>query len=230
MLQLECCSQFDSLPQTHIFAVDHGVEKGTITCVASFLCFFSLSLPTSVPSLHPFRIAHVCSSARVTYAHHRSTPSVRCLPSPLLRRYTQWLNKDSRLEADLTVNKMDVPSDTNSEARFLVVATDTMHRHTETHMRRRIADDGARAVVTDVSGAYAQINLQGPRSRALLADLTSGDVSDAAFPFRASRDIDIGFARVQCARITCVEASSSCGRTSMASFAWLRTDEIAHQH
>ena len=124
---------------------------------------------------------------------------------PTSRRYTQWLNEDSRLEADLTVNKMDVPSDNNSEARFLVVATDTMHRHVETHMRRRITDDDARAVVTDVSGAYAQINLQGPSSRALLADLTSADVSDAAFPFRASRDIDIGFARVQCARITYVD-------------------------
>ena len=37
--------------------------------------------------------------------------------------------------------------------------------------------------MTDVTGALAQINLQGPRSRAVLGQLTSVDVSDAAFPF-----------------------------------------------
>ena len=34
--------------------------------------------------------------------------------------------------------------------------------------------------------------------------MTSCDVSDAAFPFRTARDIDIGYARVRCTRITYV--------------------------
>jgi hypothetical protein len=51
-------------------------------------------------------------------------------------------------------------------------------------------------------GGYAQINVQGPRSRELLQSITSADLSNEAFPFRAAREIDIGFARVLCMRIT----------------------------
>jgi 4-methylaminobutanoate oxidase (formaldehyde-forming) len=109
--------------------------------------------------------------------------------------YTQWLNDAGTLEADLTVTKLD-------EDRFFVVATDSAHRHVETWMRRHIGDRRAHAFVADVTAAYAQINVQGPRSRALLQTLTSADLSNAAFPFRAGREIDIGLARVLCLRIT----------------------------
>jgi glycine cleavage system aminomethyltransferase T len=44
--------------------------------------------------------------------------------------------------------------------------------------------------------------VQGPRSRELLQRLTSADLSNEAFPFRAARELDIGFARVLCMRIT----------------------------
>jgi 4-methylaminobutanoate oxidase (formaldehyde-forming) len=44
--------------------------------------------------------------------------------------------------------------------------------------------------------------VQGPRSRELLQTLTSVDLSNEAFPFRAAREIDIGYARVLCTRIT----------------------------
>ncbi|MFM7045871.1 MAG: aminomethyltransferase family protein, partial [Ilumatobacteraceae bacterium] len=83
---------------------------------------------------------------------------------------------------------------------FLVVATDTQHRHVEAHLRRGLVD----AVATDVTGGLAQINVQGPRSRQLLQSVTSADLSDDAFPFRTAREIDIGFARVLCVRITYV--------------------------
>jgi len=107
--------------------------------------------------------------------------------------YTQWLNEAGRLEADLTVTKLD-------DDRFWVVASDTAHRHVETHMRRHF--EGHHAFATDVTGAYAQINVQGPRSRELLQSLTTADLSNEAFPFRAAREIDLGFARVLCIRIT----------------------------
>ena len=107
--------------------------------------------------------------------------------------YTQWLNPAGTLEADLTVTKL-------GEDRFWVVASDTAHRHAETWMRRHIGD--AHAFVTDVTSGYAQINIQGPRSRELLALVTSADMSNEAFPFRTAAEIDIGFARVLCIRIT----------------------------
>ncbi len=107
--------------------------------------------------------------------------------------YTQWLNERGLLEADLTVTKLD-------SEQFMVVATDTAHRHVEAHLRRHIGE--AHAFVTDITAAYAQINAQGPRSRALLQSLTATDLSDAAFPFRAAREIELGFARMLCVRIT----------------------------
>ena len=110
--------------------------------------------------------------------------------------YTQWLNDDGRLEADLTVTQLD-------EERFLVVATDTAHRHVQAWMRRHFAPD-AHVFVADLSGAWAQLNLQGPRSRALLQTLTAADLSNTAFPFRAAREIDLGYARVLAVRITYV--------------------------
>ena len=107
--------------------------------------------------------------------------------------YTQWLNERGTLEADLTVTKL-------ADEEFLVVATDTAHRHVETMMRRHF--DDAHAFVTDVTSAYGQLNLQGPHARDVLQSLTSTDVSNEAFPFRTAEDIDIGFARVLCIRIT----------------------------
>jgi glycine cleavage system aminomethyltransferase T/glycine/D-amino acid oxidase-like deaminating enzyme len=108
--------------------------------------------------------------------------------------YTQWLNALGKLEADLTVTKLD-------DERFFVVASDTAHRHVASWLRRHIADD-ARVHVADMTSAYAQLNVQGPRSRELLQTLTSADLSNVEFPFRAAREIDIGFARVLCVRIT----------------------------
>ena len=107
--------------------------------------------------------------------------------------YTQWLNERGTLEADLTVTKL-------ADDSFMVVATDTAHRHVESLLAR--AAVGHHAFVTDVTGAYAQINVQGPNSRALLQTLTSDDLSNEAFAFRSAREIDLGFARVLCVRIT----------------------------
>ncbi|HWB73885.1 MAG TPA: FAD-dependent oxidoreductase [Nannocystaceae bacterium] len=108
--------------------------------------------------------------------------------------YTQWLNEGGTLEADLTVTKL-------ADDRFWVVASDTVHRHVETWLRRHIPDD-AHCFVTDVTSGYAQINVQGPRARELMQSLTSTDLSNEAFPFRTARELEIGFARVLCIRIT----------------------------
>lgn len=110
--------------------------------------------------------------------------------------YTQWLDDAGRMQADVTVAKL-------GDDRFLVVATDTAHRAVETWLARHRP---ATVHVQDVTGAYAQLNIQGPRARELLAALTAGDadVSDAALPFRGVADVPIGYARVLAARLTYV--------------------------
>jgi 4-methylaminobutanoate oxidase (formaldehyde-forming) len=108
--------------------------------------------------------------------------------------YTQWLNHTGKLEADLTVIKFN-------DEKYMVVASDTAHRHTEAWLKRNIGAD-QHVFVTDVTSAYGQLNIQGPRSRELLQSLTTADMSNEAFPFRSVQEIDIGLARVTCVRIT----------------------------
>jgi len=108
--------------------------------------------------------------------------------------YTQWLNALGKLEADLTVTKVE-------DDRFFVVASDNMHGHVKAWMRRQFPSE-SHVFVTDVTAGYAQINVQGPRSRELLQSITTADLSNEAFPFRTAREIDIGFARAMCVRIT----------------------------
>jgi glycine cleavage system aminomethyltransferase T len=107
--------------------------------------------------------------------------------------YTQWLDEAGKLQGDLTVTKL-------ADDRYWVVASDTVHRHTAWWMKRHFGD--AHAFVADMTSAYAQINIQGPRSRELMQLVTTTDMSNEAFPFRAAKEIDIGFARVLCIRIT----------------------------
>jgi glycine cleavage system aminomethyltransferase T/glycine/D-amino acid oxidase-like deaminating enzyme len=107
--------------------------------------------------------------------------------------YTQWLNDDGRIEADLTVSKLD-------DDRLWVVASDTAHGHVRGMLQR--AARGREVIVEDVTSAYAQLNLQGPLSRDVLAQLTDADLSTEAWPFRGVREIEVAGVPATCARIT----------------------------
>src|SRR3954467_3171073 len=66
--------------------------------------------------------------------------------------YTQWLNDDGRIEADLTGSKL-------TDDRFLVVASDTAHGHVAGLLGRAARN---RALsVHDVTRDFGQLNLQG---------------------------------------------------------------------
>jgi 4-methylaminobutanoate oxidase (formaldehyde-forming) len=107
--------------------------------------------------------------------------------------YTQWLNDDGRIEADLTVSKL-------AGDRFWVVASDTGHGHVAGMLAR--AARGREVLVDDETASYAQLNLQGPLSRDVLAKLTDADLSTDAWPFRGVREIEVAGIPVTCARIT----------------------------
>jgi 4-methylaminobutanoate oxidase (formaldehyde-forming) len=55
-----------------------------------------------------------------------------------------------------------------------------------------------------VTARYAQINVQGPRSRQLLETVTNSSVCNEAFPFRHVKNIEVDLAQVLCCRITYV--------------------------
>ena len=110
--------------------------------------------------------------------------------------YTAMLNDRGGFEADLTVTRL-------SEDEYMVVTGCATERRDEHWIRQGIPAD-ARAFVTNVSSAYAVLSVMGPRSRELLSRLTDADLSNEAFPFLASREIEIGYAPVRATRITYV--------------------------
>ena len=108
--------------------------------------------------------------------------------------YTQWTNRRGGIEADLTVTR-------KSEDVFMVVCSDTVHRHVETWMRRHFAPE-SHVFITDITSAYAMLTIQGPKSRALLSALTTASLESEDFPYLSSSEIDIGYARVYALRVT----------------------------
>lgn len=109
--------------------------------------------------------------------------------------YTQWLNERGGIEADLTVTRV-------AEHEFLVVTACASQGHDLALLRA--ACEGRACWATDVTSGLAVLALMGPRARAVLAACTPDDVSNAGFPFRTSREIELGFARVRATRITYV--------------------------
>ena len=110
--------------------------------------------------------------------------------------YTHMLNHRGGIEVDVTVNRL-------AEDRFMVVSSAAFQPRDKAWMERHVAPDD-RVCLSDVTSGWAVLSIQGPKSRDLLQTLTDTDLSNDAFPFASSREIDIGFARVLANRLTFV--------------------------
>ena len=110
--------------------------------------------------------------------------------------YSPMLNGRGGYESDLVVLRL-------SETEFLLVtgtAQAVRDRHwLTTHL-------GARKFVTiaDVTAASAVFSVAGPRSRDLLRRVSPADFSNAAFPYFAHREIEIGNTMARAARLSYV--------------------------
>jgi 4-methylaminobutanoate oxidase (formaldehyde-forming) len=62
----------------------------------------------------------------------------------------------------------------------------------------------AHAHLVDITSAQAVLSIMGPRSRDLLASVTDADMGNEAFPFGASREIDVAYATLRATRLTYV--------------------------
>ncbi len=110
--------------------------------------------------------------------------------------YTQWLNGRGGIEADLTVTRL-------SENRFMVVTGALPQTRDMAWLKRHTPED-AHCVATDITSGLPMIAVMGPNSRALLQKLSGADLSNVAFPFGTSQEIEIGYGRVRASRITYV--------------------------
>ncbi|MGD2061473.1 MAG: FAD-dependent oxidoreductase, partial [Acidimicrobiia bacterium] len=109
--------------------------------------------------------------------------------------YTQWCNDHGGIEADLTVTRLD-------ESEYFVVTAAASATRDEAWLRRR--SRGHAVTISDVTTELAVLGIMGPHARALLAQLTSADLSNSHFPFGTARDIEIAGHRVRALRLSYV--------------------------
>ena len=110
--------------------------------------------------------------------------------------YTGMLNDHGGYEADVTVTRL-------THDRFLLVTSSGSVMRDASWIERHIAP-GEHCAVVDVSADLAVYGVMGPSSRTLLSRLTRTDLTNEAFPFSSSREIDLGYATVRATRITYV--------------------------
>jgi 4-methylaminobutanoate oxidase (formaldehyde-forming) len=105
--------------------------------------------------------------------------------------YTQLCNERGGIEADLTIAHV-------SPGRFLVVTGSGFGVHDGAWIGSHLPADCA---IHDVTGLYATINICGPRARDVLQAVSDTDFSNAAHPFLAARQVEIGYASALAVRI-----------------------------
>ncbi len=109
---------------------------------------------------------------------------------------TQLLNRRGGIECDVTVTRL-------APDRFYVISAAATEAHDQGWLDAHAPADGS-VRVQNVGEELGVLTLAGPRSRALLSEVTNADVSDAAFPFFSARELGIGAARVLALRVSYV--------------------------
>ncbi len=107
---------------------------------------------------------------------------------------TQVLNRAGGIEADVTVTRL------GPNRFYVITAAATETRDLDT-LSRQLPGDGS-VTIDDVTGTWGVLMLAGPRARDILAALTDADLSTAAFPFMAAREIVVAGVPVRALRAT----------------------------
>lgn len=101
--------------------------------------------------------------------------------------YTQFLNVRGGIEADVTITRIETDA-------FMVITGHPSQTRDKAWIRRH-ADPDWHFEIFDATSAYGLLTIHGPKSRAILSLISGDDLSNAAFPFGAAREIDMAYAR-----------------------------------
>jgi dimethylglycine dehydrogenase len=114
------------------------------------------------------------------------------LPKPGRAKLAPMLGHDGRLKGDLTILNWDGTT-------YWLMGSYCLRQF---HMRWFEARLGDGVRVRDCSDSVAGFLLTGPRARDILACTTHQDVSNAALPFMACAEFDVGMVRAKVARLS----------------------------
>ncbi len=109
--------------------------------------------------------------------------------------YTQFLNENAGIEADVTVTRL-------TETAYLVVTPAATRPADQAWLMRHLG--GFRATVTDVTAGEGVLAVMGPRARDLMRLVSPDDFSNAAHPFGIAREIEIGMGLARAHRVSYV--------------------------
>jgi 4-methylaminobutanoate oxidase (formaldehyde-forming) len=110
--------------------------------------------------------------------------------------YTQFLNDDGCIEADVTVTRL-------SADEFLVVTPAATVRR-DLHWINGHIPDGAHCFAMDVTVSESVMAVMGPESRDFLQPLIPQSLANADFPFGTVQQIEIGHGIARAHRVTYV--------------------------
>jgi sarcosine dehydrogenase len=110
--------------------------------------------------------------------------------------YTQMLNGRGGIECDLTVSRF-------APDLFFIVTGTGFRTHDLAWITGNLPA-GMAVEVADVTEAYGCLALMGPRARDVLAKATADDVSNAALPYGACREIAVAGVKLRALRLTYV--------------------------
>jgi len=110
--------------------------------------------------------------------------------------YTPVLSPNGGFKSDLTIMRV-------AEQQFRVVTGGASGMSDRKWFRDHLPEDGT-AQLMDLTTSYTTIGLWGPKARAILAAVTSDDVSNEGFKFGTCHTIEIGTQRVLASRISYV--------------------------
>ncbi|MCY1126754.1 FAD-dependent oxidoreductase [Frigidibacter sp. RF13] len=109
--------------------------------------------------------------------------------------YTQFLNKNAGIEADVTVTRL-------SETAYLVVTPAVTRPKDQAWMRRHVGDFNV--VITDVTAAEGVLAVMGPNARTLMQKVSPNDFSNEVNPFGTAQDIELGLGLARVHRVSYV--------------------------
>jgi 4-methylaminobutanoate oxidase (formaldehyde-forming) len=111
--------------------------------------------------------------------------------------YTQFLEKDGGIAADVTVTRL-------AEEHFRVVTGAGYVNSDLGWLHMQLHDDDGQVELRETTEELSVIGMWGPNARDVLERVADGDVSEAGFPFMQARQVRIGGAAALAQRVTYV--------------------------
>lgn len=116
------------------------------------------------------------------------------LPAEGRMALTPMLNEDGRIIGDFTIARV-------SGRRFLMWGSSQAEIYHMRWFERHLPADGS-VIIRPIGLGWVGLSIAGPNARALLSRVVGEDVSNAAFPFMASRAMDVAAAPCHVSRIS----------------------------